>query len=135
MAEKYVQNTKYKYELNASLVIQGNQGGAPRNENEPSGEGTSLARTKLATFGDRAQRSKPTELLEKAQKKLEKKVKQADKEVLKRKKEQDGPSKMINTGGEALRRDVLTIEIQEDLVYRPKSKETKAFYEQMLLIV
>lgn len=71
MAEKYVQNTKYKYELNASLVIQGNQGGgAARNENDPSGEGATLVGTKLAGFGDKVQRTKPTELQEKAAKKL-----------------------------------------------------------------
>lgn len=75
MAEKYVQNTKYKYELNASLVIQGNQTGANRNENEPTGEGSTLAGTKLAGFGDRVQRSKPTELLNKAQEKLQKQAK------------------------------------------------------------
>ena len=74
MAEKYVQNTKYKYELNASLVIQGNQGGgAPRGgENDPTGEGSSLAATKLKSFGDKVQRTKPTELKAKAQEKLEK---------------------------------------------------------------
>ena len=72
MAEKYVQNTKYKYELNASLVIQGNKSGAPRGENDPSGEGSTLAGGKLAGFGDRVQRTKPTELQEKALKKLEK---------------------------------------------------------------
>ena len=53
MAEKYVQNTKYKYELNASLVIQGDKGGANRNENDPSGEGSTLVGTKMAGFGDR----------------------------------------------------------------------------------
>ena len=70
MAEKYVQNTKYKYDLNASLVIQGNQSGAPRQENEPSGEGTTLAGKSLATFGDRVEKTKPAELKEKAAKKV-----------------------------------------------------------------
>ena len=31
--------------------------------------------------------------------------------------------------------NVLNVDIQEDLVYRPKTKETKAYYEQMLVIV
>ena len=53
MAEKLVQNTKYTYGLNASLVIQGNQSGAPRQENEPTGEGMTLAGRQLASFGDR----------------------------------------------------------------------------------
>jgi len=69
MAEKYVQNTKYKYDLNASLVIQGGPGQS-RNENEPSGEGTSLVGKLTAGFGDRAQRSKPVEIRDKAVKKL-----------------------------------------------------------------
>ena len=76
MAEKYVQNTKYKYELNASLVIQGNQGGGPRGgENDPSGEGSSLAASKLKSLGDKVQRTKPTELQAKAHQKLEKQAK------------------------------------------------------------
>ena len=33
------------------------------------------------------------------------------------------------------RENVLNVEIAEDLVYRPKTKETKAYYEQMLVIV
>ena len=40
----------------------------------------------MATFGDRVQRTKPTELLNKAQQKLDKQAKSANKEVLKRKK-------------------------------------------------
>ena len=72
MAEKYVQNTKYKYELNASLVIQGDKSGAPRGDNDPSGEGSTLAATKLSGFGDKVQRTKPTELQQKALQKLEK---------------------------------------------------------------
>ena len=75
MAEKYVQNTKYKYELNASLVIQGDKSGAPRGENDPSGEGSTLAGQKMATFGDRVAKTKPTELQAKAVKKLEKQAK------------------------------------------------------------
>ena len=100
MAEKYVQQTKYKYEQNASLVLQGNKG-APKGENEPTGEGSTLVGTKMAGFGDRVQRNKPTELKEKAVKKLEKQAKQANKEVLKRKKEGlvDQETTMIDTTG------------------------------------
>jgi hypothetical protein len=31
--------------------------------------------------------------------------------------------------------NVLNVQIEEDLLYRPKSKETRAIYEQMLVIV
>ena len=75
MAEKLVQNTKYTYGLNASLVIQGNQTGAPRQENEPTGEGMTLAGRQLAAFGDRIQQTKPTELKEQARKQKEKQLK------------------------------------------------------------
>ena len=75
MAEKYVQNTKYKYALNASLVIQGNQSGAPRQGDEPSGEGATLAGRQLAGFGDRVEKTKPVELKDKAAKKLEQQAK------------------------------------------------------------
>lgn len=37
--------------------------------------------------------------------------------------------------GQSRRQDVLNVEIQEELVYRPKTKETRAFYEQMIMIV
>lgn len=30
---------------------------------------------------------------------------------------------------------MLNVQIEEDLLYRPKSKETRAIYEQMLVIV
>ena len=38
---------------------------------------------------------------------------------------------MIDTtdGKGAVRDDVLKVEIQEELVYRPKTKETRAYYE------
>jgi len=75
MAEKYVQNTKYKYDLNASLVISGNAkkgGGGGEGGNDPSGEGASLAGRNLNTFGDRVVKEKPQEIKEKALKKLEK---------------------------------------------------------------
>ena len=39
-----------------------NRGGG--GENEPSGEGESLVKTKMAPFGDLAQREKPPELKE-----------------------------------------------------------------------
>jgi pre-mRNA-splicing helicase BRR2 len=31
--------------------------------------------------------------------------------------------------------NVLSVQIEEDLIYRPKSRETRAVYEQMLAIV
>lgn len=42
---------------------------------------------------------------------------------------------MIDTTGGATKDDVLNIEIQEELVYRPKTRETRAYYEQMIMIV
>ena len=99
-----------------------------------------MAGTKLSGFGDRVQRTKPTELQEKALKKLEKQAKQSNKEVLNRKKggsQAAGSAAMIDTTGGAFRnrQDVLNVEIQEELVYRPKTKETRAFYEQMIMVV
>ncbi len=59
MTEKEAQRTKYKYDLvriapilniqNSNLVIQGQ---STNRENEPSGEGNTLAGKKLAPFGD-----------------------------------------------------------------------------------
>ena len=133
MAEKYVQNTKYQYGLNASLVIQGNPSGPPRQGDEPSGEGTTLAGKQLAGFGDRVEKTKPAELKDKAAKKLEKQAKSQHTEVLRRKKKQAGASSRQTQSN--ARDNVLNVEIQEDLVYRPTTKETAAHYEQMLGIV
>ena len=51
----------------------------------------------------------------------------------------DGLTTMIDTSGAGntnkTRQDVLNVEIQEELVYRPKTRETRAFYEQMIMIV
>ena len=64
--------------------------------------------------------------------------------MLKRKKSGQGASDPVTglidtTGGgqtgSRSRQDVLNVEIEEELVYRPKTKETRAFYEQMILIV
>lgn len=118
MAEKHVQNTKYKYDLNASLVI---QSGPTKTENEPNGEGTSLVGKLKGGFGDRVAKGKPEELTEKAVKKLE-----ARKRINK-----DPEFEAGTRSGQ----NVLTVQIEEELQYRPKSRETRAVYEQMLLIV
>ena len=73
MAEQHVKNTKYKNELNQRMIISGrsNQTG-PRQDNEPTGEGASLAEVGLKySFGDRVQKTQPVALKEKAKKKLE----------------------------------------------------------------
>ena len=55
------------------------------------------------------------------------------KEGFKRKKAAHGDEgiTLINTGdsGAGSKRDVLNVDIEEDLVYRPRTKETRAIYE------
>lgn len=84
MSDRYVQGTKYQYSLNSNLVISGGRGGGP-NENEPSGEGDTLAGKKLATFGDRAQRERPPEVI--AQEKMKRAQDAASKNATKKKKD------------------------------------------------
>lgn len=82
------------------------------------GSGQTLVGRKIAGFGDRVAHSKPDELKEKALKKLQQKgTKQ--KQALRPTSE-----------------DVLNVKIsQDELVYRPRTRETQAAYEQMLSIV
>ena len=125
MAEKLVQNTKYTYGLNASLVIQGNQGGgAPRQDNEPTGEGSTLAGRQLAAFGDRTQQTKPTELKERVQKQKQKQQKAKERDLLKKR----GKTKSDKLQSSQTQ-NVVNVEIGEELLYRPKTRETKAYYE------
>lgn len=76
MAEQHVFNTKYKYDLNASLVQSQSRSNQASNvnqsESKPVGDGSgeTLAGRNLPSFGDRVQRTAPTELKEKAEKKL-----------------------------------------------------------------
>jgi hypothetical protein len=54
MAEKQAKESKYKYSLNAGLVLQG----GPKGPQLPSGEGETLVGRRLAGFGDRVTREK-----------------------------------------------------------------------------
>ena len=73
-----------------------------------------------ANFGDRVQRSKPVELTQKAVKKLEAEQRGKKKELKKHQASADIQRPGIN---------VLNVQIEEDLIYRPKSRETRAVYE------
>lgn len=73
-----------------------------------------------AGFGDRAQRSKPVEIRDKAVKKLQEETKSKKKEL---KKHASGmPEARPGVS-------VLNVQIEEDLLYRPKSKETRYIYD------
>lgn len=60
MAEDHVKNTKYKYDLNASLVQ--SQKHQPTEPVIGDGSGQSLVGKQLAGFGDRVVHSRPEEL-------------------------------------------------------------------------
>ncbi|CDW82626.1 u5 small nuclear ribonucleoprotein 200 kda helicase [Stylonychia lemnae] len=128
MTEKEVQRTKYKYVLNSNLVIQGSANLS--RENEPSGEGESLVGRKLAPFGDLVEREKPPQLKTKEQEYL-RFIYIIHYRVKDKKKKQEKAVNMAS-GSE---KNLLDVQIQEDLVYRPKTKETRLIYESLLSIV
>ena len=76
MAENHVKNTKYKYDLNASLVQ--SQKHQPSEQVVGDGSGSTLVGKQLAGFGDRVVHSRPEELQQKALKKLKEHKVKAD---------------------------------------------------------
>jgi hypothetical protein len=84
---------------------------------------------KLHTFGDRVQKEKPDQVQKKALQNEEAKNKRKDQA-----KGSKVHSKTV-TQQAAAKQTVLTTDIQEDLYYRPKSRETMMVYDQMLSIV
>lgn len=121
MADKYERDRKYQYTANASMVLQRER--VTPNANLPSGESESLRGRAIHSFGDRVSKEDNPELV-KLQKKSEEKSK---------KKKDKRPK--LDTLAEETGRDVINAEIHEDVLYRPKQKETRFVYNQILSIV
>jgi pre-mRNA-splicing helicase BRR2 len=113
-AEAHARNKQYEYRANSSIVL--NTDSLPRDTHEPTGEPESLReKIDLKTFGDKAYRGKPQEL-----------------------------NKKRGSGGDTLSRQSKRRRVQEESVlnsseeegvYLPKTKETKAAYEAMLSVI
>ncbi|CAL0310752.1 unnamed protein product [Lupinus luteus] len=122
-AEAHARFKQYEYKSNASLVLTTDS--RPRDTHEPTGEPESLwGKIDPRSFGDRAYRGRPPELDEKLEKAKNKK-KNKNHEInfaepkSKRRRIQD--------------ESVLTV--NDDGVYRPKTKETSAAYEALLGVI
>eukprot|EP00164_Ancoracysta_twista_P005304 GFYU01007260.1.p1 GENE.GFYU01007260.1~~GFYU01007260.1.p1 ORF type:complete len:2145 (-),score=864.44 GFYU01007260.1:262-6696(-) len=120
MADSYARGSQYDYRANANLVLTAENRGS-RNDG-PSGEVESLwGKLSGTKMGDRVNREKPKEL----QEKIDKLHKKRDK-----KKNSDGARKKNKL--DAL--SILQTEL-ESSNYRPKTKETRVAYEQLLTFV
>lgn len=121
MTDKYERDRQYQYTANASMVVQRERTGP--SSNLPSGESESLRGRKIAAFGDLVSKETDPEL---------KKLKEKAEEKAKKKKDK---RPKLDTLAEETGRDVINAEIHENLVYRPKQKETQIVYNQILNIV
>ena len=122
-AEAHARFKQYEYRANSSLVLTSDT--RPRDTHEPTGEPESLhGKIDPKHFGDRAARGKPVELEEKIKK--SKKKKERDPAA-----EQDGKkdSKRRRIQEESV------LSLADEGVYKPKTKETLAAYENLLSVI
>jgi pre-mRNA-splicing helicase BRR2 len=105
----------FEYRSNQAMVLQ--QENRPRRHDEPSGAPESLLGRLSGRMGDRAAANeKPAEL----------------EKLLERRKQRQDDARSKKRGG---KHDVLAEELLEGISYRPKTRETKAAYEQLLRFV
>ncbi|KAJ7515579.1 hypothetical protein O6H91_22G019200 [Diphasiastrum complanatum] len=123
-AEAHARFKQYEYRANSSLVLTTDT--RPRDTHEPTGEPESLwGKIDPKRFGDRAYHGRAQELDEKLAK-SKKKREQKDKEKI----GEDVPRRSSKRHRGAQEESVLSI--QDEGMYRPKTKETRAAYEALL---
>jgi len=121
MAEEFAKFKRFEYRTNSNLVLQ-REGAAP-SQNEPTGEPESLRGRVYNKMGDLAQYEKPKELAEiKEKKKKRQEEKARGSDVVQKK------AKMDIQKGET----VLSTDVTEMQIYRPRTQQTKAVYETLL---
>uniref|UniRef100_A0A1J3DRP2 RNA helicase n=1 Tax=Noccaea caerulescens TaxID=107243 RepID=A0A1J3DRP2_NOCCA len=121
-AEAHARFKQYEYRANSSLVLTTDN--RPRDTHEPTGEPETLwGKIDPRSFGDRVAKGRPQELEDKLKKS--------------KKKERDVADDMGSARQSKRRRlreeSVLTD--TDDVVYQPKTKETRAAYEAMLSLI
>ncbi|CAO2814579.1 unnamed protein product [Amaranthus hypochondriacus] len=123
-AEAHARFKQYEYRANSSLVLTTDS--RPRDTHEPTGEPESLyGKIDPKSFGDRAARGRPPELDEKLKKSLKRKK---ERELL----SEQAPSRQSKKS----RLQVESVlNVAEEGIYQPKTKETRAAYETMLSII
>ncbi|KAK9129134.1 hypothetical protein Sjap_009621 [Stephania japonica] len=126
-AEAHARFKQYEYRANSSLVLTTDS--RPRDTHEPTGEPESLwGKIDPKHFGDRVYKGRPPELEEKLNKS-------------KKKKERDPPTldsdslKKKTKRPRLLHEEDSVLNISEETVYQPKTKETRAAYELLLSLI
>ncbi|EFA74523.1 DEAD/DEAH box helicase [Heterostelium album PN500] len=143
MSDVLARNKQYEYKANSNLVIHSERN--PRDLREPKGEPETLWGKLGGQMGDRVSYSKPTELLDRHQ---QLKRKNNDKVVVDTgvvQKKQRGGSRGGDASGDSndhasggSHRGTSNILSATDVyegLYRPKTRETKIVYEQLLSFV
>ncbi|OVA00708.1 Helicase [Macleaya cordata] len=125
-AEAHARFKQYEYRANSSLVLTTDS--RPRDTHEPTGEPESLwGKIDPKNFGDRVYKGRPPELEEKLQKSKKKKerdtLSSSSDSIPKR------DSKRRRLGEESV------LNLPEEGVYQPKTKETRAAYEALLSLI
>ncbi|PIA32529.1 hypothetical protein AQUCO_04400019v1 [Aquilegia coerulea] len=126
-AEAHARFKQYEYRANSSLVLTTDS--RPRDTHEPTGEPESLwGKIDPKDMGDRATRGRPPELEEKIQKSKKKKERDVANNVQ--------PSDMPKRDSKRRKlTEESVLNLPEDGVYQPKTKETRAAYEALLSFI
>lgn len=123
-AEAHARFKQYEYRANSSLVLTTDT--RPRDTHEPTGEPESLyGKIDPRSFGDRVSRGRPGDLEEKL-------TKSRQKRELKEKEKVNGEApKKASKRMRGMQEDSV-LSLNDDGMYRPKTKETRAAYEALL---
>ncbi|KAL0656836.1 hypothetical protein Bca4012_077420 [Brassica carinata] len=122
-AEAHARFKQYEYRANSSLVLTSEN--RPRDTHEPTGEPETLwGKIDPKSFGDRVAKGKPQELEDKL-----KKSKKKERDVV-----ADDTVSARQSKRRRLREESVLTDT-DDVVYQPKTKETRAAYEAMLSLI
>ncbi|CAA7040048.1 unnamed protein product [Microthlaspi erraticum] len=121
-AEAHARFKQYEYRANSSLVLTTDN--RPRDTHEPTGEPETLwGKIDPRSFGDRVAKGRPQELEDKL-----KKSKKKERDVA------DDTGSARQSKRRRLREESVLTDT-DDVVYQPKTKETRAAYEAMLSLI
>ncbi|CAO1945678.1 unnamed protein product [Urochloa humidicola] len=129
-AEAHARSKQYEYRATSSLVLTADS--RPRDAHEPAGEPETLwGRVDPKSFGDRAVQSRPAQLEDKLSKSRTTKAKRGAGLDLSRR---DAKRRRRDA---STAQDVGVLSLTDDVavVYKPRTKETRAAYEALLSVV
>jgi pre-mRNA-splicing helicase BRR2 len=129
-AEAHARSRKYDYVENSNLVLGSGSGSRPRGgADEHTGEPETLrGRIDPRSFGDRAVQAKPPVELPRRRKARD----AADHDIGHR---LDAKRRRRAASACTAQREVSVLPLIDDVVYRPRTKETRAAYEALLSVI